>query len=99
MRGLGDLKIALILVLVSLLAISALHFATQSLRPRRMHLADVGQDDVGMFVEVEGLVRSARTLGGSSLRIDLAEGGASLGVFVPGTSAGRPSPETLQPGA
>ncbi|HLF05578.1 MAG TPA: hypothetical protein VI893_00125 [Thermoplasmata archaeon] len=99
LRGAGELRLALAMTLIALLIIAGLYVYTSSVRPRALSLADIGDDDVGLLVEVEALVRSARALGGSALRLTLVDGATSLSVFVPDAHPGSPEPAILQPGA
>jgi hypothetical protein len=64
-----------------------------------MSLGDVGDDDVGLLVRVQALLRSARYVGGDALLIRMVDGPAELTAFIPDVSPGSPDPRALQPGA
>jgi hypothetical protein len=99
LRGASELRLALAAVALALVLIAALFVYSRAARPRLLALSEVGEDDVGLLVEVEGLVRSARALSNSALRITLVDRGASLAVFVPDAPAGSVDPSLLAPGA
>ncbi len=85
MRIEGRNRLLVVAVVVALVGVLGLYAYATTLQGRQVRLGDVGGDDVGSLVRVEGLLKDSRTTSGGSLRwvVMDPEDYATLGVFLP----------------
>ncbi|UCF08824.1 MAG: hypothetical protein JSW28_03795 [Thermoplasmata archaeon] len=95
-------KLLLIVIIVSLTGILGIYFYAVSIESKTMSIADIGYDDLGSFVEVEGHIKEVDAQSGGDLLFALVDydSGKTMDVRIDsGAAENLERQEKLIPGA
>lgn len=94
-------KIFRLAVLLSVLGIGALHIYSLSLEPKYMSIDEIGEDDLGSFVEIEGHIRDIYFTRNENIVLELVNiaTGGNISIYIYVRNEDRLKFTELIPGA